>query len=120
MPLVRGGLFLSCRTIVDSAMAIVADVYIVSHVYSGFVHVMNHGDVYVGHSAVVKEVAVVPAPAFKPVAEVSETIVDSAVETYGRTPVAVVPNKTAAAPTPVPRRPEETYFWGFDPRAGHP
>ena len=110
MPLVRGGLFLSGWTVVDSAMSVVADVYIVSHVYSRFVHVMNHGDVYVGHSAVVEEMAVIPAPAFKTVAEVTKTIVDAAVETYGRTPIAVIPNKTAATPAPVARRPEETDF----------
>jgi len=120
VPFVRGSFFLRRRTSVDPAVAVITDVYIVSHVYLRFVHVVNHIDVYVGYGAVVKEMAVVPAPAFKAVAEVTETIVDAAIEPYGRAPIAVIPNKTGAAPTPVARRPEETYFRSFDPRAGHP
>ena len=107
VPLVCGCFFLPRRAIVDSAMAVIADAYIVSHIHLRFVHVVNHGHVYVGHCAVVEEMAVVPTPAFKTVAEVSEAIVDAAVETYCRSPIAGIPDKTAAAPAPVARRPEK-------------
>src|SRR5271156_4369686 len=98
VPLVRGSFFLGRGTIVDPAMAVVADAHIVSHVHFCFVHVVNDVDIYVRHRAIVEKVTAAPAPAFKTVAEVAEAVIAPAVETYGRAPVAVIPNKTAPAP----------------------
>src|SRR5712692_8806073 len=63
----------------------------------GVVNVVIEGDVHVVHRAVVEKPAVFPASAFIPVAEVSEAVVDTAVETDLRAPVAVIENKSAAA-----------------------
>src|SRR5271167_4838968 len=90
VPLVRRGFFLGRGTSVDPPMAVIADVYIGSHVHFRFIHVVNHGDV--AHRTVVKKVSAVPATAFKSMAEVAEAVVDPAVKTYRRAPVAVVKN----------------------------
>src|ERR1700730_4846413 len=58
---------------------------------------------------------VVPAPAFIPVAEVAETVIDAAIETNHRPPIAFVKVVSPAAPGPIGRRPQVSR-----PRRGHP
>ena len=63
---------------------------------------------------------VVPTSAFVAFSKITEAIIDPAVETYLRTPVAVIEKKTFAAPTPIPWSPQETDFRRHHPCARHP
>src|SRR5579862_1379427 len=63
---------------------------------------------------------VFPTAAFIAVSEISEAVVDSAIEAHGRTPVAVIEHKSIAAPAPVTRGPEEPNLRRHHPRARGP
>ena len=74
------------------------------------VNVVNLGDVDVGHRAVIKEPSVVPTSTFEALAEVTEAVINPAVETYLRTPVALMEEKSVAFPSPIARGPEKANF----------
>src|SRR5580658_8083727 len=121
MSLTPGGLLARCRTRADSAIAtVVADVAFVVVRHVGVVNIVNVGDVHVAHGTVVEKVSAVPASAFKARAEIAEAVIDPAVEAYLRTPIAVIENKSVAAPTPIGRSPQEADFRRHHPRARHP
>src|SRR5712691_2448835 len=105
-------LFLGRRTHVDPTVAaVVADASqrrVVNH--GGIVDVVNLSDVHVVHRTVVIKTSVVPTPTFITAAEITVAIVDSAIETYNRTPIAFVKDETATAPGPIAGGPEETNF----------
>src|SRR6266481_9122468 len=63
---------------------------------------------------------VFPTPAFIAVAEVAESIVDSAVETHYRAPIAFVKVVSPAAPGPITGRPQISWPWRSHPRPRHP
>lgn len=69
------------------------------------VRIVNHGHVDVVHVAVVEEMATAPITACVAQARVSETVVNAAVETYPRAPVACVPDIDITSPAPVTRSP---------------
>src|SRR3981189_778822 len=87
-----GALFPPRRMLVDpSVAAVIADTrmtIIVNH--RRVVCVVVHRHVYVVHRPVVIKMIVFPTPAFIAVAEVAESIVDSAVETNYRAPITFV------------------------------
>lgn len=85
----------------DSTVAtIVADVVHRSVIDGCVVNVVNFIDVHVVHGTVVEKVSVIPTPAFVTLPEIAEAVIDPAVEAYVRTPVAVIENKSVAAPNP--------------------
>ena len=101
--------------------AVIADVVVRSVVDDGLVvDIVNIRDVHVIHRAVVVEAAVVPISALIADATVAEAVVDAAVEADIRTPVAFIPGKGVAAPTPIARRPEKANFGSHHPRTRHP
>src|ERR1700722_11272516 len=122
MSLMGGRLFLGRRALVESAVAaIIADAGDRRTVHDPcFIHVANHGDVYVGHRTIVEKVTVVPTSAFVTVTEIAEAIVDSAIKSYLRTPVAIMENVPAVSPAPVSGRPEKTNFRSQYPSSGNP
>jgi hypothetical protein len=61
-----------------------------------------------------------PASAFVTIAEVSEAVVDAAVESDLRPPVAVIENISVAGPGPVPGGPVVSDSGRAHPGAGHP
>src|ERR1700683_2068590 len=87
MPVVLGSLLFRRGTRCDSAVAtVVADMVdrdIVN--YRGVVDVVNVGDVHVQHSAVVEEMAAIPAPTHEAHPEVAESITDPAVGAQPKT-----------------------------------
>src|SRR5579864_1131375 len=115
-------LFLPRRARVDPTIAaVVADPVhggVVDH--GRVVNIVNVGHVHIVHGTVVEKPVVVPTSAFISVAEVAEAIVDSAIETDSRTPIAFMEQKSVAAPAPIARGPEETGFRRQHPRTGHP
>src|SRR5690242_3465836 len=70
------------------------------------VSIVHHCHVYVGHGAVVNERTVAPISARIAHACVAEAIVDSAIKSNMRAPIAWVPNVYTVAPAPITRRPE--------------
>src|SRR5580700_962739 len=115
--------FRGSRARVDAAAASVkADAIhacvIVDH--CAVIYVVHVGDVHVVHAAVVEEMAAVPVAAFVAEAAVAETVVNAAVEADVRAPISGVPEISAATPTPVARRPQESDFRCDYPRAGDP
>lgn len=70
--------------------------------------------------AVVPEAATVPIAAIEASTEVAESIVDAAVESDRKSPIAGIPDVDAAAPAPITGRPEPTYIGRKDPSAVDP
>jgi hypothetical protein len=66
------------------------------------------GDVNVGDATVVKVPVALPIPAEKSGAGVTKAIVDAAVETDVRTPIAAIPNVETVIPAPVARSPKHS------------
>jgi hypothetical protein len=64
------------------------------------VNVVNIHDVNVGNRAVVEEMSVIPASAYEADTEISEAVVDAAVEADVRSPPAFMEEKSATFPTP--------------------
>src|SRR5580658_6422179 len=84
------------------------------------ISVVNYSHVYIVHARVVVKVAVGPPTAVIAGADITETVVDAAIETDLRSPVARVPEVRAVSPTPIAGRPEKADLWRFDPGAGNP
>src|SRR5262250_2997715 len=115
------GLFLSRGTNVDAAVsAVVANTGRVVVDDRRVVDVPDFGDIYVVDSTVVVKVIMVPAPAFIAVAKVSEAVVDSTIEAYNGSPIALVEDEAATVPSPVAWGPEKSDLWREHPSAGHP
>src|SRR6266481_178184 len=94
-----------CRSVVDDGRV---------------VSVAHDCDVYVGHRAVVVVGAVSPVAAEEADAGIAETVIDSAVVTYFRSPVAGMPYIEIVFPSPVPGSPEQTDFRRLHPGARDP
>src|SRR5580704_1996840 len=119
MSVTLGRFFFRPRTVVYPALAaVVAD-----PVDGGVVDhrcVVNVGDVHIVDGAIVEKVSAVPASALIAVTEISESVIDPAVEPDMRPPIAGVEKKCAAAPTPPAGSPEEAGFGGQHPGARYP
>src|SRR5580704_9730159 len=121
MTLVLSGLLLRGWPGRDSSVAtVVADAGDAAVDDRCVVNVVNDGDVYIRHRAIVKEMSIVPASTFKPVSEVAEPIVDAAVKANVRAPKTIVKNKGAVIPSPIGRSPQVTGFWRQHPGAWYP
>jgi hypothetical protein len=75
-------------------------------------HVIDHG--------VVVEEAMVPVPARIPGSEVAKAIINAAIESDRRPPVACMPHIPAVVPAPVTRSPKRAHKGRPHPCAGHP
>jgi len=103
--LMRSSIFLGSWASVYPAVAVVADVSVVRHIDSRVVHVVNHVDVHMIDGRVIEEMPTVPTSAQITAAEVPEAVIDPAIKTYGRAPIAIIEKKPGAAPAPVGRGP---------------
>lgn len=123
VPVSHRGLFLSCWTRVHAASAAIeADAADGAEfvIHSLVVHVVDDVHVHVGHIAVIEEVIVIPVAAVIAVAEIAETIINSAVETDDWTPIACVEEIAIRAPSPVAGSPEQARLRREDPSARNP
>ena len=84
------------------------------------VDISDYRGVHVHHSGVVEEMAFAPFAAIEAVTAVSKSVINAAIESDLRSPVAGIPNVKAVVPTPVARGPQIAGFGRFYPRAGHP
>jgi hypothetical protein len=107
------GLLLRRRTRGYSALsAVVGNVRVIVHDDGLVIDIGDVGDIHVGHRTVVEEFAAAPFAAREAFAEVSEAVIDAAVESNVRAPIADVPNIEAVVPTPVSWGPQKAYFRG--------
>src|SRR5215470_7233441 len=123
MAVVFSAALVAIRLITDSTWsAVEADARNVALIDNDaiFVDVVDVDHVDVGDGAVVVVVAAAPVAAIEASAGIAEAVVNSAVETDVRSPVAGVPNVEAFTPTPITGRPEVTGLRGDHPRAGNP
>lgn len=93
VPITSSSLLLARSARVDATVAVEADVTIIPYVHSGVVNVVDYVDVHVIDRRVVEEMAAIPAPAFITATEVPEAVIDSAIETYDRAPIANIETK---------------------------
>src|SRR5215469_6434697 len=122
MALMFGAALVAIRLITNSAWAAVeADAVLGALIYDGFVvDVVYVGHVDVGDGAVVVVIVAAPVAAKEASTRIAEAVVNSAVETDVRSPVAGVPNVETFAPTPITGRPKVTGLRGYHPRTGNP
>src|SRR4051812_15442922 len=109
----RGSTVDSARPPVESYASPLVD-------YHGTVINMNVRDPDVVDAAVVIEIPAVPIAAFIAFTEITEAVIDAAVESNVRAPIAGVPKICAAVPAPVTRGPEQARLGCDHPSAGHP
>ena len=108
------------RTHLDSARSVVRNAHVVVHDHGAVVDVVDYGDVDIVDGTVVVEVARIPVPALIADAHITEAVVDSAIETDVRTPVATEPAVTPVRPAPIARSPESALIRSLHPNAGNP
>ncbi len=86
----------------------------------GVVNVVNVGHVHIQDCPVVEEMAAVPTSTLEAYAEVTESIVDPAVEADMRPPITFMKKICAVAPAPPAGRPKKADFRRQHPGSGHP
>jgi hypothetical protein len=122
MSLMCHSLFLRRWTRSDPTIAtVIADPVhrgVVDH--RGVVNIVNVGDVHVVHRTVVVKLSALPTSALIALTKVSVAVTDSSVETYLLTPVAIIEDISAAAPTPIGWSPEQTGFRSQHPCTRYP
>jgi hypothetical protein len=84
------------------------------------IHVVNIGDVHIRHRPVVEEAIVIPSSALETITEITEPVVDAAIETDLRSPIALMKKEHTPLPAPPRRGPQEAYFRSQNPGARHP
>src|SRR5580658_5629997 len=84
------------------------------------VNIVNVRHIHIRHRLVVEEVTIVPTSAGEAHAEITESIINPAIETDLRAPEPLVENERLTAPAPPSRGPEEADFRRHHPRARHP
>ena len=113
--------FFRGRTRIDSAVtAVERDVVLIAVDHGRVVDVMNFVHVDIHDGAVVEEMSAVPASPFKTGTEIAKAVVDAAIETNVRSPIAVPPPEVATFPTPPSRSPKETDFRRQNPCPWNP
>jgi hypothetical protein len=74
------------------------------------IDIRDVGDIHIGHRAVVEEPATAPFTALEAFAEVSEAVVDAAIESDVRAPIAGIPKVKPIVPSPVSGGPQVAHF----------
>src|SRR5580698_5022636 len=118
VPLMAIRFFLRRRTRFYTTWAVKAGVHIV-HDHGPVVDVMDARHIHVHHCAVVEECAASPLAAPEAYAAVAEAIINAAIKSDVRAPIAAVPTIQAACESPVARSQEHAYRPDH-PRPGHP
>jgi hypothetical protein len=120
--LVRPGFFLRGRSRDSPARATVEADMSYSHIVDdGFV--VDVGDVHateIVHGRVVAKDAVSPVAALVAGAHIAETVIDAAVESDMRPPIASMENVHAVIPAPIARGPEQPDGRRLHPGSRHP
>jgi hypothetical protein len=67
-------------------------------------------DIHIVNRSVVEEFAAAPFPALEAFAEVSESVINTAIKSNLRAPITSIPNIEALVPTPISRCPQKAHF----------
>src|SRR5208283_3793540 len=116
---IRVAFFFASRPRLNAAIAAVERDMIAVHDHVALVDVPHIDDVDVHDGPVIEEAAATPLAAPEADTAVAETVVNAAIETNVRSPIAGVPGIKATAPSPVPGGPEHADR-RHDPCAGNP
>src|SRR5271170_7270719 len=81
---------------------------------------VNHCRVDVHHGRVVREDPAIPASADETDSSVPKSIINAAIKSNVRAPIACMENVPDAAPAPISRSPKEPDSRSHDPGARHP
>lgn len=84
------------------------------------VDVSDIRNIHICHGAVIEKVVTLPPSAHEAVPEITESIVDTAIESNVRPPIAVIKHERAAHPSPIRRSPKEPRLGRHHPRTWHP
>jgi hypothetical protein len=90
--------------------AVVRDVRVIVYDHGLVIDIGDVGDIHVGHRTVVEEFAAAPFAAREAFAEVSEAVINAAIESDVRAPIADIPKIDAIVPTPVSGGPQIANF----------
>jgi hypothetical protein len=108
---VSPGLLLRRRTRGYSAVsAVEGNVRVIVHDDGLVIDIGDVGDIHVGHRTVVEKVVTSPFAACETFAEVSEAVINAAIESDVRAPIADIPKIDAIVPTPVSGGPQIANF----------
>jgi hypothetical protein len=100
--------FFSRRTLIDTSVsAVVADPVYRNVFNPRVIGVVNDRLVHAIYVGVVVKAIVFPAAAFIAASPIAKSIIDATIKSNVPTPIAFVPQKGAAAPTPISGRPKE-------------
>src|SRR5271166_4422099 len=117
--LFRAGLANDAAWAVEAGVVVVDDGGLVD-ASAILVHVGYVDAPKVRYRAVIGENSAAPFTAAEADSTVAEAVIDAAVETDMRTPIARVPSVEAASETPIARGPQEANSWGLHPYARDP
>jgi hypothetical protein len=107
------GLLLRRGTRSYSALsAVERNVRVIVYDHGLVIDIGDVGDIHVGHRAVVEKSAAAPFAAREAFAEVSEAVINAAIESDMRAPIASIPKIDAVVPTPVAWGPQKANFRG--------
>ena len=95
----------------DSALsAVVCHVRIIVYDDRLVVDIGHVCDIHIVNRAVVEEFAATPFPALEAFAAVSEPVINAAIKSNVRAPIASIPNIEAFVPTPISGCPQKAHF----------
>jgi hypothetical protein len=115
------GLLLLRGTCRYSALtAVVGHVGMIVYDHGLVIDIRDVGDIHVSHRPVIEEFAAAPFAAREAFAEVSEAVINAAIESDVRAPIAGIPKIDAIVPSPVSGGPQIAHFGSQHPCAGHP
>ena len=92
--------------------AVEGNVGVIIYNHGLVIDIRDIGDIHVGHRAVVEKPAAAPFTTLEAFAEVSEAVINAAVESDMRAPIAGIPKIDAVVPTPVSGGPQKANFRG--------
>src|SRR5271165_4938349 len=101
-----------------AAVADAVDADVVDHRFVVHVSDVHRTDIHYG--AVVVQMLALPVAAFVAVTAVAVAVIDAAVESDVRPPIAAVPNVCAVCPPPIPGSPQKSHLRRLNPGTGHP
>src|SRR5271170_7469014 len=104
----------------SAASAVVAHASVRSNDYVSAIGIVDYAGVDAVHFCVVEERAASPVAAVVANATVAEAVINAAIKSNVRPPVACVPGVDALAPAPIPGRPKQPYAWRNDPSPWDP
>ena len=84
------------------------------------IRIMDHGSIYPGNRGIVTKMAAIPLATAIPYTTITKPIVNPAIKSNMRTPIAAMPAIGATGPAPIARSPQKSYSRRRRPVTRHP